>query len=109
MEMRKDLEEQGEAEGGPLSVNQVVAQAAKRPQSQLQKYCLVSGVVLSYDQAQTQSLAVLKKNVENINPKTRLVECRYRNQLKEGKLSAAQGFAHLENDCSVEKLHLVDS
>ena len=113
MKMRKDLQDQGLAEGGPLSVNQAVVEATQRakqePRSSLQKYCLVSGVVLAYDQAQTRTLEALRQNVQKVDPETPLVECLYKNQLKEGKLSAAQGFTHLENRYQVGKLHLMDA
>ena len=83
--------------------------AKQEPRSSLQKYCLVSGVVLAYDQAQTRTLEALRQNVQKVDPETPLVECLYKNQLKEGKLSAAQGFTHLENRYQVGKLHLMDA
>ena len=54
----------------------------------MQKYCLISGVVLAYDEDNQKNKAALTENLRKVDYKTPIAEVVYKNLLSSGQLSA---------------------
>ena len=73
------------------------------------KYCLVSGILLSYDELQASDSSQLLKNIEKMDHVSPMAEIVLKNQLNFSTLSFNKNFTHIENRYNQAKFHLADS